>query len=133
MEPICEQEHKILELGTPNLAFVGDAVYELLTRTKIAQTKNQTSAKLHEISVKKVCAKSQALAYKFIVKFLTEKEQEILKRGRNYSGCRPPHNVSPIAYRKATGVEVLFGYLFLIGEYARLEEIFLMIFEFLKT
>lgn len=75
------------------------------------------------MSTKKVCAKFQSLVYEEIIGILTEREVDILKRGRNAKGISSPKNANIIDYRKATAVECLFGYLYLIGNEDRLLEL----------
>lgn len=122
---------KAAELGVSNLAFLGDAVYELLVREEIAKNTNMPSIVLHQNAVKKVCAKAQAAAYNMLKTKLTEQEYNILKRGRNHKINSCPKNASPIEYKKATGLEALFGYLYLNEDYARIKEIFDYIYAYL--
>lgn len=122
---------KAAELGISNLAFLGDAVYELLVREEIAKNTNMPSIALHQSAVKKVCAKAQAVAYNVLKTKLTEQEYSILKRGRNHKINSCPKNASPIEYKKATGLEALFGYLYLNEDYARIKEIFDYIYAYL--
>ena len=122
---------KAAELGVSNLAFLGDAVYELLVREEIAKNTNMPSIALHQNAVKKVCAKAQAAAYNMLKTKLTEQEYSILKRGRNHKINSCPKNTSPIEYKKATGLEALFGYLYLNEDYARIKEIFDYIYAYL--
>lgn len=111
------------------LAFLGDAVYELMVRREIIKLGNCQPAKLHNACVKRVRASAQAEAYQLLEPMLTEDELSILKRGRNSSSMKAPKTSDPQSYRKATGIEALFGYLYLKGEEKRLEELFLYIFE----
>lgn len=105
------------------LAFVGDAVYGLLVRTHIARV-NRPSKDLHALSVNYVRAEAQAAAYKKIEPMLCEKELEIFKRGRNFHTNSSPKNASLGDYHTATGLECLFGYLYLSGKQARIDELF---------
>ena len=105
------------------LAFVGDAVYGLLVRTHLAGI-NRQSKDLHSLSVDYVKAPAQAKAYKIIEPVLTEKESDIFKRGRNFHTNSPPKNATLGEYHTATGLEALFGYLYLSGEAKRAEELF---------
>jgi ribonuclease-3 family protein len=110
------------------LCFVGDAVYGLLVREKLAEI-NRPSGELHKLSVRLVNAVSQAKAYKLIEPFLTEKEIAVFKRGRNFHTGRSPKSASSGEYHIATGVETLFGYLHLCGEDKRLSELFSLIWK----
>lgn len=106
------------------LAFLGDAVYERLVRERLLLEANMPVGKLHELTIKKVCAEYQAKAVDRISYMLTESEADIVKRGRNASGMTVPKHASVAEYRKATGLESLFGYLELIEAKERIEDIF---------
>ncbi len=110
------------------LAFVGDAVYGLMVRTALAQI-NRPSGELHKLSVKLVNATAQAQAYKIIEPILCEKEISVFKRGRNFKTGNTPKNSSGGDYHTATGLETLFGFLYLLGEKDRLETLFNLIWE----
>lgn len=109
------------------LAFVGDAVYELLVRDHIATTVNAPTGKLHSLAVKYVCADAQYAALEKIAPSLTEEESDIVRRGKNASKTTVPKNGTPRTYRSATGLEALFGYLYLMNEKDRINELFEMI------
>ena len=111
------------------LAFLGDAVYERLVRKKLLLSANMPVGKLHEHTVQKVCAEYQAKAIDKISDILTETEAYIVKRGRNASGMTVPKHASVAEYRKATGLECLFGFLELIGDKQRIGELFELIIE----
>lgn len=110
------------------LCFVGDAVYGLLVREKLAEI-NRPSGELHKLSVRLVNAVSQAKAYSLIEPFLTEKEIGIFKRGRNFHTSSTPKSATSGEYHTATGLECLFGFLHLAGETERIKEIFNIIWE----
>ncbi len=116
------------ELSPLTLAFVGDGVYSLLVRERLAQT-NRPAGELHRLSVKQVNARAQAGAAAFLEERLTEKEKSILKRGRNAHVGTVPKSVSVGEYHAATGLEALFGYLYLCGQAERMRELFRMICE----
>ena len=107
-------------------AFVGDAVYGLLVRTKLAEI-NRSSGDLHALSVKYVSAVAQAEAFKKIEGALTEKEMMIFRRGRNFHTHSKPQSATGGDYHTATGLESLFGYLYLKGEKNRADELFSII------
>ena len=112
------------------LAYIGDAVFELLARSHaLAKDGNTQAAKLHRKSAALVCAKAQNEAYFKIQDRLSEDELNVLRRGRNARSCRAAKNASVSDYRHATGVEALFGYLYLVGKTKRIEELFHMICE----
>ncbi|MCL2088513.1 MAG: ribonuclease III [Oscillospiraceae bacterium] len=105
------------------LAFLGDAVFELMVREKTVRESNLPVKKLHDITVSYVCAESQAIAMKELVPLLTAEEFAIFRRGRNASGA-VPKNADVRSYRIATGLEALFGYLYLMGDTDRIQELF---------
>lgn len=108
------------------LAFVGDAVYGLMVRTKLAEI-NRSSGDLHSLSVKYVSAVAQANAFKIIESSLSEKEISVFRRGRNFHTGNTPKSASNGEYHTATGLECLFGFLHLSGQNERAEELFNMI------
>ena len=113
------------------LAFVGDAVYEQLVRDELILTANMPVRKLHSLAVQKVCAEYQSAAVRALIEneVLTEEEQEIFKRGRNAGGITAPKHSTVADYRAATGLECLFGFLHLVGEKDRIEELYVKIKE----
>ena len=110
------------------LAFVGDAVYGLLVRTHLADT-NRPSGELHKLSVKLVNATAQADAFKLIEPMLSEKELSVFKRGRNFHTGNTPKNSTGGEYHLATGLETLFGFLYLSEQTDRAKELFNIIWQ----
>lgn len=106
------------------LAFVGDGVYELLAREYLAARSTAPVGQLHDRTVELVSAKAQSAAYGRIAGLLTPEEEEIYHRGRNANATHSPKHTDPAVYRRATGVEALFGWLYLSGRGERLEELF---------
>ena len=104
------------------LAFVGDAVYGLCVREKLAQI-NRPSGELHKLSVEWVNASAQARAYKIIEPHLTEEEISVFKRGRNFHTGNTPKSSTGGEYHTATGLETLVGYLYITGQAERLDEL----------
>ena len=90
------------------LAFLGDAVYEILVRERIVHRANMPVNKLHLQAVEQVRASYQSKAYAVVEPVLTEEELAALKRGRNISSIKPPKNGPMQDYRRATGLECLF-------------------------
>lgn len=114
-------------LSPMTLAFVGDAVYGLLVRERLAEV-NRPAGELHRLSVTYVKAASQAEAFKKILTQLTENEISVFKRGRN-AHTSVPKSASVADYHTATGVEALFGYLHLSGNHTRIRQLFKVICE----
>ncbi|MBQ2237303.1 MAG: ribonuclease III [Clostridia bacterium] len=117
---------KVKQLSPSVLAFVGDGVYGLFVRTKLSEV-NRPSGELHKMSVQYVNASSQAKAYEIIADALTENEMGIFKRGRNFQTHSAPKSSTLGEYHTATGLECLFGYLYLSGENERAKELFELI------
>lgn len=115
------------ELSPLNLAFIGDCVYEMLVRETLVLNANRPVNDLHRESVKFVSAKAQTLAYDKIKDCLTEQETAIYKRGRNAKVGHNPKSASQGEYHIATGIEALFGYLYLTEQIQRIKELFQII------
>lgn len=114
---------------TDQLAFVGDAVYSLLVRERLCVIGKCRSNDLHTSCAKFVKANGQAEAFKKIESFLTEKEFSYYKKGRNAHNNHTPKNATEGDYHSATGVETLFGYLYLTSQNERIYELFDIIFK----
>jgi len=115
-------------LSPSTLAFMGDAVYGIIVRSHLCQT-NRPAGDLHKLSVKLVNANAQALAFKLIEPILTENEITIFKRGRNLHTSTTPKSSSLAQYHAATGLEALFGYLYLQEQTERINELFKVIWD----
>lgn len=105
------------------LAYLGDAVFEIVVRTVIVEKKSGTVKSLHRQSSGLVNAKAQAGLMSRIMNTLTEEEVSIFKRGRNAKSHSVAKNADIHDYRTATGFEALMGYLYLKGEMERLLEL----------
>ena len=104
-------------------AYVGDAVYELYIRTHLVNKTNLKPHKLHIEAIKYVKAQSQAQALKKIEVNLTEKEKEIVRRGRNTENHHVAKNASVQDYMYSTAFEALIGYLYLTNQEKRIKEL----------
>lgn len=102
------------------LAFVGDCVFDLIIRTIIVERANRSPHDLHKMKSKIVKAQTQAELGEAIQEFLTEEEQSVYRRGRNAKSGSSAKNASIIDYRKATALEALVGYLFLMNQEDRI-------------
>ena len=118
--------NKISMLG---LAHVGDAVYELLVRTMQCEGVPAGVDELHRHTVAMVAAPAQALAAEKLLPALTEEELAVYKRGRNAKVYSVPHSASVGQYHAATGLEALFGWLYLLGRTERVNQLFSIIAE----
>ena len=106
------------------LAFLGDAVYSLLVRKMLSFEENKPTGKLHKQSIKYVNAAFQAQMIRELLPLLNENEEAVFKRGRNAHSAHSPKNQDAADYRYATGLEALYGYLYLCGETVRINELF---------
>lgn len=106
------------------LAHMGDAVFELLVRRSLCVGGKTVNGKLHKETVARVCAPAQAAFVGRILPHLTEEETAVYKRGRNAHVSNIPKNATASEYGKATGLEALFGWLYLKGQTERVEELF---------
>ncbi len=111
-------------LSPSALAFVGDTVFDLLVREQLVRQANRPSGKLQTQAARQVCAAAQAEAAHVIEPALDERERAVFLRGRNAHSARIPKNATRADYRLATGLEALFGWLYLRGEDDRLLELF---------
>lgn len=107
-----------------SLAYMGDSVFDILVREYILKIANTSANKLHQKSKYLVNATMQSTMYKQLIEVVTEKEVRILKRGRNANTNTKAKNANMIDYKNATGLETLFGYLYLEKEHRRIQEIF---------
>ncbi len=127
--------HPAMELRDVNtisalgLAHMGDCVFELLVRTSLCEELISTSKNLHRETVLRVSAPAQARRMERMLPLLTEEELSFYKRGRNTHPHGVPKNATVGDYAKATGLECLFGALYLLGKTERLEELFLATME----
>lgn len=106
------------------LAHVGDGVFELIVRTELCLAGDTTNGKLHRDTIARVCAAAQAAFAQAMQPLLTEEEAAFYRRGRNAHPHSMPKNATPAQYAKATGVEALFGALYLLGRTERIQEIY---------
>ncbi len=111
------------------LAHVGDGAYELLVRSYLAIRGDKTVKNLHQDTVKLVNAPAQAAFVEKILPHLTEEEQAYYRRGKNAHTHAAPKAASAKQYAMATGLECLFGALYLMGRTERLGELFAMMME----
>ena len=111
------------------LAHMGDCVFELLVRSWLCAHGKATSANLHKATVSFVSAPAQARQMERMFPLLTDEEAAIYRRGRNAHVHGVPKAATPGEYAKATGLECLFGALFLTGQTERANELFVLTME----
>lgn len=112
---------------TLNLAFIGDGVYDLLVREYLVTHSSAHVGELNKKKVEMVNCKSQAASIKQILDHLTEEEVEVYKRGRNAKVNSASKHSTLSDYHAATGMEALFGWLYLKGRQERINELFTLI------
>lgn len=116
---------ELSDITTPALAYLGDSVLEVCVRTYLVTERGlSTSAHLNRASLDFVRASAQSEAVGRMEPYLSEEEAAIYRRGRNMGHGNVPKSASVAEYRRATGMEVLFGYLHLMGQTERLDHLF---------
>lgn len=119
MERLVPNDVDIRALSPLTLAFVGDGVYELMVRETLVSLANRPNGELHRLSVSMVRAEAQSAAMDIILPLLSKEETAVFRRGRNAHTQRAGGD-----YHRATGLEALFGYLYLTGDIERLRFLF---------
>ena len=127
MGNLLDKNCDIHSLSPLTLAFVGDSVYDLLVRQHLVSLANRPVKELNQRKVTLVNCKSQADAVKVIIDSLSEDELDVYKRGRNVKVNTASKHSSLADYHSATGLEALFGYLYLCGNTDRIKELFMLI------
>ena len=117
------------EMSPAALAYLGDSDLELMTRKMLVESGISDAGKLNKLALGYVKATAQCDAVDKIMEHLTEDEIYWYKRGRNHSANSAPKSASTGQYRKATGLEVLFAYLYLDGKTERMQELYDIGFE----
>ncbi len=102
------------------LAYIGDAVYDVIIRTVVVERANRAANELHKRTVRYVQAGTQAAMIEALLDELTEEEQAVYKRGKNAKSYTSAKNASIQDYRKATGFEAVMGFLYLTGQNTRM-------------
>ena len=114
------EEQDLRTYSPLTLAYIGDAIFELVVRTVLVERKDTQAEKLHKAATKIVKAETQALMIEAIKDELTEEEMAVYKRGRNAKAVTRAKNATMSEYRRATGFEALMGYLYLKGDMERM-------------
>ena len=117
---------EINQISALGLAHCGDAVFELLVRSFLCSTGKATTRDLHRRTVGYVNAPAQAARVERMLPLLTEDELAVYRRGRNAHVHAVPKNATHEQYSKATGLECLFGALYLAGKLERINELFVL-------
>ena len=121
------------ELNPLQMAYIGDTVHDLFVRSRLLMRPSSVG-KMHKQAVRMVSAAAQARMLEAITPELTQEEADIARRGRNAQAKHAaPKNADPADYAHATGLEALWGYLYVKGEMARLGELVNMALERTET
>lgn len=120
---------QVNQMSNLALAHVGDGAYELMCRTYLALRGDKTVLKLHRDTVELVKAPAQARFADKLLPHLTEAEQAFYRRGKNAHTHAHPKGATRQEYAKATGLETLFGALYLLGQTGRMNELFTVCME----
>lgn len=124
MDILHDKNIDVSSLSPLTLAFIGDTVFDLLTRCELVCEANRPVNALHNMASKRVCAAAQADSIKKIMPLLTEEETAVFKRGRNAHVGSKAKNASSSDYHYATGLESLFGWLWLKNETNRIKYLY---------
>ncbi len=119
----------LLSLSTLGLAHLGDGVYELMVRSWLVLHGRARARDLHRATVQYVAAPAQAERFERIRPLLSGEEGDVFRRGRNTDPHSVPRAASRAQYQTATGLEALFGWLYLQGRTERLNELFSVMME----
>ncbi len=114
----------LLNMRSLGFAYLGDAVYEVMVRAWLCLHGKLTPGRQHKAALAYVAAPRQAALLERILPLLTQEEAQVLKRGRNASPHSYPKGATRQEYLAATGLETLFGWLYLRGETDRLNTLF---------
>ena len=117
-------EVDIHEMSPVALAFVGDAVLELLVRARLVGSTRLQPNRLHTVATHYVSAHAQCRELEILEPLLTEAEANVLRRGKNASKASVAKHATVLEYRASTGLECLLGWLYLRGENDRIQQLF---------
>lgn len=121
---VTKDEQELLPFSNLGLAYLGDAVYEVMVRTWLCLHGKLTPGRLHRAALHYVAAPRQAALTERILPLLSPEEERVYKRGRNANPHSHPQGATRREYQIATGLEALFGWLYLQGRTPRLNELF---------
>ena len=120
---------QVNEISNLGLAHMGDCVFEILCRSYLCCRGDKTVDRLHRDTINMVKATSQAKFVDKLLPLLTEEELAYYRRGKNSHVHAVPKSATPQEYAKATGLESLFGALYLLGQTDRINELFKTVME----
>lgn len=114
---------KAKQISPVTLAFLGDAVYALYVREKLVLNSGFSTGELQKLSSKEVSAHGQNALLERVLPIFSEEENEVYRRGRNAKKTTRSKSASVGEYNRSTGLEAVFGYLYLTGQYKRISEL----------
>ena len=120
---------EIKAISNLGLAHMGDCVFEILCRGYLCARGGKNVGNLHKDTINMVKATSQAKFMDKLLPLLTEEELAFYRRGKNSHVHAVPKSCTPAEYAKATGLEALFGALYLLGRTDRINELFKTVME----
>ena len=126
---LSEDKQDILNMSSLGLAYLGDAVYEVMVRSWLCLRGKLTPGALHRSALDYVAAPRQAALLEKLLPVLHPEETQVFKRGRNANVHSIPHHASRAQYQQATALEALLGWLYLNGQRARINELFNIMME----
>lgn len=112
---------KARNLSPVTLAFVGDAVYTLYVRERLVLSRDFTCGRLQKLTSAEVSAHGQSELLNTVQPLFTEEENDVFRRGRNAKKATKSKNASVAEYNRSTGFEAVLGYLYLTGQYERID------------
>ncbi len=125
----AESQIDLREQSPLSLAFVGDAVLELLVRQQLVSHTRLQPGRLHATAVRYVSARAQSRELALLEPLLTEEEANVFRRGKNASKATVAKHATPEEYRASTGLECLLGWLYLQNRNARILELFTVLWQ----
>lgn len=125
----ADNQIDIREQPSLALAFVGDGVFEVLVRERLVSHTRLLPNQLHSHAVRLVSAKGQCAGLALLEPVLTEREADVVRRGKNSNKATVAKNATPQEYRASTALEALFGWLYLQNQNDRIEELFNLIWD----
>lgn len=123
------EKARIDAISNLGLAHMGDCVWEILTRARLCSEGKKTVGNLHKQTISMVNAPYQAKCMDKLLPHLTEEEASYYRRGKNSHVHAVPKASTPLEYAKATGLEALFGALYLAGRTERINELYHVVME----
>ena len=130
---LFEKDCDAKQLSPLSLAFIGDTVFDLFVREMLLCDANRPVKKLHNCAAKLVNAKAQAKIAEALADKFTDQEAGVFKRGRNAHTNHIAKNASNRDYHYATGLEAVFGFVYLNGDTERLRELFRLAMDSLEA